>query len=323
MVDHDQQIRPYLLLTDSQVNSIAGATSGALASILVSPLDVVKTRIQVNRLPKGVRNTPLLVFVYRLGQQEGLRAFYKGLGATMLGYVPNWAVYFTIYQWSKKQFASYLTFIPYEHDVLINLFASVIAGAVSNTAVAPMWTIRTRMMTQFNHEDYRNSFHAAQKIYQTEGLYALYRGLIPSMMGLIHVGIQFPLYEYLKKKLAINSSSDQHLSIGQLMFASSISKLIASSLAYPHEIVRSRLQNAGHARHLQSISPTLTIQFREYKNVRDAVRTIAKEEGLRGFYRGLVPNLLRTVPSAILTLLSYEKMREFLTDNFGENSVDL
>jgi solute carrier family 25 folate transporter 32 len=49
-----------------------------------------------------------------------------------------------------------------------------------------MWTIRTRMMTQSNHEDYRNTFHAAQKIYKTEGLYALYRGVIPSMWGLVN-----------------------------------------------------------------------------------------------------------------------------------------
>ncbi|CAF4341993.1 unnamed protein product, partial [Rotaria sordida] len=61
----------------------------------------------------------------------------------------------------------------------------IIAGAAANTVIAPMWTIRTRMMTQLNHENYRNSFHAAQKIYQTEGLYALYRGLIPSMLGLV------------------------------------------------------------------------------------------------------------------------------------------
>lgn len=48
-----------------------------------------------------------------------------------------------------------------------------------------MWTIRTRMMTQTNHDDYKNSFDAARKIYKTEGLYALYRGLIPSMLGLV------------------------------------------------------------------------------------------------------------------------------------------
>lgn len=73
-----------LTLSDSQINSIAGATSGILASVLVSPLDVIKTRIQVKRLPKGVPNTPLLVVMYRLAQKEGFRAFYKGLGVTML-----------------------------------------------------------------------------------------------------------------------------------------------------------------------------------------------------------------------------------------------
>ncbi len=84
MADEYRQMKSHLLLTDSQINSIAGATSGVFASVLVSPLDVVKTRIQVKRLPKGVRNTSLLVVMYRLGQREGFRAFYKGLGPTML-----------------------------------------------------------------------------------------------------------------------------------------------------------------------------------------------------------------------------------------------
>jgi hypothetical protein len=75
--------------------------------------------------------------------------------------------------------------------MLINLLASVTAGAISNTITAPIWTIRTRMMTQSHHENYRNSFHAAQKIYQTEGLYALYRGVVPSMWGLVKSSLYF------------------------------------------------------------------------------------------------------------------------------------
>ena len=102
------------------------------------------------------------------------------------------------------------------------------------------------------------------------------------------------------------------------MFASTVSKLIASSVAYPHEIVRSRLQDAGHARRIQPQSSTSTTNFRVYNNVWDAVQTIAKEEGLRGFYRGISATLIRTIPAAILTLLSYEKMREYLTDNFSK-----
>lgn len=128
------------------------------------------------------------------------------------------------------------------------------------------------------------------------------------------------MYEYLKQ-LCADSSSDQRLSAGQLMFASSVSKLLASCVAYPHEIIRSRLQDAGHAQRIQQLSSTPTTEFRVYKNVRDAVQTIAREEGLRGFYRGIVPTLLRTVPAAVLTLSSYEKMREFLADNFSDTSA--
>ena len=83
------------------------------------------------------------------------------------------------------QLGYYFPSLREQHETVINLIASVTAGALANAIIAPMWTIRTRMMTQTNHEDYRNSFHAARKIAQTEGIYALYRGLIPSMLGLV------------------------------------------------------------------------------------------------------------------------------------------
>jgi solute carrier family 25 (mitochondrial folate transporter), member 32 len=111
--------------------------------------------------------------------------------------------------------------------------------------------------------------------------------------------------------LTNDSELNPHLSTCQLIVASSVSKITASCIAYPHEIVRSRLQDAGHVQQRSSISRE---NRRQYRNVRDALRTISRDEGLRGFYRGLWPTLLRTVPAAILTLLSYEKMKDFLTE---------
>jgi hypothetical protein len=84
MAQQKQLVKSRFSFNDVAINSIAGATSGVFVSVLVSPLDVIKTRIQVKRLPKGVPDTTLFVVMYRLGQREGFRAFYKGIGATML-----------------------------------------------------------------------------------------------------------------------------------------------------------------------------------------------------------------------------------------------
>lgn len=45
---------------------------------------------------------------------------------------------------------------------------------------------------------YRHTLDAAVTIYRTEGIRAFYRGLIPSLLGITHVAVQFPLYEQLK-----------------------------------------------------------------------------------------------------------------------------
>jgi solute carrier family 25 folate transporter 32 len=67
----------------------------------------------------------------------------------------------------------------------------------------------------------------------------------------------------------------------------------ASLATYPHEVIRTRLQN-------QTRKPY------KYKGILHAIKIMSKEEGLSGFYKGLTTNLLRTVPSSAMTILTYE-----------------
>lgn len=119
-----------------------------------------------------------------------------------------------------------------------------------------------------------------------------YKGLVPSLLGVSHVAVQFPLYEAFKSQLAA-VDKDGHVHTPLILASSSIAKAIASCLTYPHEVIRTRLQN-------QTVPPF------KYAGVMDALVVISREEGYRGFYKGLGTNLVRTIPASAMTLLTYE-----------------
>ena len=234
-----------------------------------APLDVIKTKLQAQGsfANPGLRHPgPSTATLYRgmigtaktIVRQDGLKGMYRGLGPMLLGYLPTWAVYMAVYDSSREWYHKHNFGTSDGEKWLPRIYASVTAGACSTLVTNPIWVIKTRLMSQISSSDkagvrtpwyYNNTLDAARQMYRHEGMAAFYSGLAPALLGLTHVAIQFPLYEYFKQRLTgvemgeiAAADAGQWTHIGGILAATLLSKVCATSATYPHEVLRTRLQ---------------------------------------------------------------------------------
>ncbi|KNA20840.1 hypothetical protein SOVF_046940 isoform A [Spinacia oleracea] len=294
-------------------DAVAGAAAGGIAATFVCPLDVIKTRLQVHGRPVAsstststYKGSVVITSLQDIVKKEGFRGMYRGLSPTIIALLPNWAVYFAVYE-HLKGLLQMDEYVNGQLTIGRNMVAAAGAGAATSIATNPLWVVKTRLQTQGMRTDvvpYKSMLSALTRIAREEGIRGLYSGLLPSLAGISHVAIQFPAYERIKFYLASreNTTVDK-LSTGDVAIASSSAKIVASMLTYPHEVVRSRLQEQGQVRNREV----------HYSGVVDCVRKVFQADGLPGFYRGCATNLMRTVPNAVITFTSYEMINRFLT----------
>lgn len=101
-----------------------------------------------------------------------------------------------------------------------------------------------------------------------EGLRGLFRGLTPSLLGVPQYAIQFSIYENLKIWRSRKRENLNNIDFGVL---SACAKLVAGTLTYPHQVLRSRMQNSP-------IEGRLSMWI--------LAKDIWRLQDLRGYYKG-------------------------------------
>lgn len=262
---------------------IAGGLAGGSASLITSPLELIKTRIQsqssqLHQLQSSKTN----IFKFSIKcfkniiQKEGISSLWKGATPTVIGSIPSRAIFFGIYdqiktKLSKQQYS----------DTITNLTSSFIGGIVSTTLTSPIWMVKTRMQLN-EHKGVTSPLSICKSIVRQEGMKGFWKGIGASWLGVFETCTQWMLLEHLKHKIGKDTPCYN--------FAyASIAKLIATTIWYPHEVLRTRLREKNNP----------------YKNTLHCLQQIVRSESVFALYTGLNIQLIRTVPNFAITIYIY------------------
>lgn len=224
---HDQQHHPI-------ANGAAGAVATMVHDAIVTPLDVVKQRLQLCNSPyKSVTHC-----VNTILKDEGIRAFYASYPTTVFMNVPFMAVHFGSYE-SFKLIATQLRGKSdiHDHGVTEEILAGGLSGAMAGLLSNPFDVIKTRIQTQtvnlhgthlsihtndtpvtvvthgcsscarhIPHAGHDNGIQGARQIakqiYQSEGIKGFWRGATARVIYFVpSAAICWTTYETIKRLL--------------------------------------------------------------------------------------------------------------------------
>lgn len=299
------------------IQGSSGAVSGVMNTLILSPLDVVKTRLQTQGAGgMRARYNGVAHALRTMLREEGLRSYYHGVSASLCAFVPNWAIYWATYEMCKRRYTRatvsfdvvsrhYLV-----HKAMVEVMSAITAGAVTALSTSPLWVMKARLQSDYalgSARRYRSLSHGLLTIVREEGFGGLYKGLVPSLLGVGHVAVQFPLYEHIIYRQT--GGDDSKKTAQGVGVASAVSKLVASAFFYPHEVLRTRFQVDRRA----LAGREMTRMFRLAGDI------IRKDGYFKGLYRGFGTNLMRTIPSNVITFQTYEFAKRYWQERDAEN----
>jgi len=147
----------------------------------------------------------------------------------------------------------------------------------------------------------------AKKLYRREGIRVFYRGYIPNLLGILpYAGIDLAVYETLKRRYLqqTNSEGGSPPALSLLTFGT-FSSCCGQVAAYPLALVRTKLQSQA------GLQQKLNLPV-EQTHAIGLFRYTLRNEGIKGLYRGIVPNFFKVAPAVSISYFVYERTREHL-----------
>lgn len=310
---HNHQQKACGAHQQSQIGTVpqllAGGIAGAFSKTCTAPLARLTILFQIQGMQSeaaALSNPSIWREALRIINEEGFRAFWKGNLVTIVHRLPYSAVNFYAYE----RYKSYLKSLPgleghrgsTSADVFVHFVGGGLSGITAASATYPLDLVRTRLAAQTNTTYYRGIWHAIHTICRDEGYLGLYKGLGATLLGVgPSIAISFAVYEssrsYWHSRRPEDSTAMVSLACG------SISGIASSTATFPLDLVRRRMQLEGAAG-----------QARVYKTgLFGTFKHIFHTEGLRGLYRGILPEYYKVVPGVGIAFMTYETLKRLLS----------
>ena len=243
----------------------------------------------------------------RIIQREGFLALYKGLTAVYTGIIPKMAIRFLSFEQYKDLLADHT---PLGRSNTATFTAGLASGLTEAIlVVTPAEVCKIRMQSQYHsmvdpvqmaHRKYKNVFQTALTITREEGLGALYKGVVPTMLRQgCNQAVNFTAYNAIKKML-LQSQQLSELPSWQALMIGGLSGGMGPLVNNPLDVVKTRLQKqVVH----EGKKP-------KYTGLGQACVLIAREEGALALWKGITPRLLRIMPGQAITFMTYEAVSQ-------------
>uniref|UniRef100_A0A6A7G479 Carrier superfamily protein n=2 Tax=Hirondellea gigas TaxID=1518452 RepID=A0A6A7G479_9CRUS len=288
---------------------IAGGTAGAISRTMTAPADRLKVMYQAGINPsvsstKGVTpstsssaSVPSMRSVIKqIYREGGWRAFYRGNGTNTLKIGPESAAKFFAYERIKRLVCS----DPDHPVVLERLVSGAGAGVVSQTSIYPLEVVKTRLALAKSGES-KGILNCLITISRTEGFPALFRGLGASLAGIIpYAGVDLAVYNTLRDTYSEWYPKSRPSAL-LILTSGAFSSVCGQVIAFPFQCIRTKLQAQG--------MPGRPVR---YSGMFDCFRQTVSENGIRGLYRGILPNFMKAVPAVSISYLVYERVKDAL-----------
>jgi solute carrier family 25 (adenine nucleotide translocator) protein 4/5/6/31 len=282
------------------INFFSGGLSGIIAKTSTAPIERIKLLLQTQHENKKVLKPYKGIgdCFTRTLKEEGVLAFWRGNNANIIRYFPTQALNFAF----KEIYRDFL--LPKKSEnktttsiVLANLMAGGLAGSTSTLFVYPLDMARTRLGVDIgknpSERQFRGVFDCISQIHRNDGFRGLYKGLGMSLFGIfMYRGLYFGTYDS-GKGMVINPETSTFLQ--KFLFAQAC-VIFSESISYPTDTIKRKLM-------LQAANKEAL-----YTGAFDCMRKVMKAEGVKGFFRGNLSNVFRSVGSS-LCLVLYDEMK--------------
>jgi len=277
------------VVPDNVRGLLAGTASGMTKLVIGHPFDTLKVRLQTEG-GYGRFKGPWHCLKSTV-QNEGFQGLYKGATPPLVG----WSIIDTVMVGSYQAIRKFLgeshptrPLSVWEAGV-----AGTLAGWISCIVVTPFEQVKARLQVQYADpasKKYRGPIHCATSLVKNNGIKGLYFGFWGTFSFRSFMGLYFGSYDMYKNLL--------HQSGLPTPVQSFISGGAAATtlwlVSYPTDVVKNRMMAQPD------------VQNRKYQTVRECWVKIYQAEGIKGFYRGFIPCLLRSIPANGCSFLAIE-----------------